>query len=96
MDKFVKKWQSNSSVANSSQQSLENEEEQTPIDARAALERVLINSNARPRSAKEKEEVDTSNLPPDPANRIPIFQYSAKVRDDVRRAYLLRGPFQPT
>uniref|UniRef100_A0A453IU79 TTF-type domain-containing protein n=1 Tax=Aegilops tauschii subsp. strangulata TaxID=200361 RepID=A0A453IU79_AEGTS len=49
-----------------------------------------------PRPAKEKEEVDTSNLPPDPANRIAIFQYSAKVRDDVRRAYLLRGPFQPT
>ena len=76
----MKKWQSNSNVANTTQQqSPANEEEQTPIDARAALERVLINSNARQRSAKEKVEVDTSNLPPDPANRIPIYQYSAKV-----------------
>jgi len=80
MDKFVKKWQSNSNVANTTQQqSPANEEEQTPIDSRAALERVLINSNARSRPATEKEEVDTSNLTPDPANCIPIIEYNAKV-----------------
>ena len=79
MDKFVKKWQSNLNVANSPQQSPANEEEQTPIDARAALELVLINSNSKQRSAKEKEEVDTSNLTPDPANCIPIIEYNAKV-----------------
>ena len=97
MDKFVKKWRSESDVANSSRQPLENEKEQTPIDARAALERVLINNNARPRSTEEEEEhVDISNLPPNPADRKPISQYkTAKVCDDVRRAYLLRGPCQP-
>jgi hypothetical protein len=71
-------------------------EVQTPVDARAALERVLLNSNARPRTLKETELVDLSKLPADPAKRKPISQYkTAKVRDDVRRTYLQKGPFQP-
>ena len=45
---------------------------------------------------EKEEEVDLSALPADPARRKPISQYKpAKVRDDVRRAYLLKGPFQP-
>jgi hypothetical protein len=96
MDKYIKKWQSaDSDIPNSSQRSDESEE-QRATDARAALERVLINSNAKPRSTEENEVVDLSKLPADPAKRKPIFQYkTAKVRDDVRRTYLQRGPFQP-
>jgi hypothetical protein len=48
MDKFVEKWKSESNAESSSHRSAENEK-QTPVDARAALERVLINSNARSR-----------------------------------------------
>jgi hypothetical protein len=94
MDKFVKKWQSDS-IAATSQRSAENEV-QTHVDARAALERVLLNSNARPLSTRENEAVDLSKLPAYPAKRKPISQFkTAKVRDDVRRTYLQRGPFQP-
>jgi hypothetical protein len=96
MDKFVEKWKSNSNAENSSHRSAENEEQSTPIDARAALERVLVNSNARPRLTEENEVVDLSKLPADPAKRKPISKYkTAKVRDDVRRTYLQKGPFQP-
>jgi hypothetical protein len=45
---------------------------------------------------EKKEGVDLSALPTDPARRKPISQYKlAKVRDDVRSAYLQKGPFQP-
>ena len=92
MDKFVKKWQTDSNVAHPSQRSVENEA-QTPIDSRAGLERVLVNSNARPHSTEETKVVDVSKLPAYPTKRKPISEYkTAKVRDDVRQAYLQKGP----
>nr|XP_043632484.1 uncharacterized protein LOC122603755 [Erigeron canadensis] len=40
-------------------------------------------------------EVDLSDLPWDPADRKRISEYHPNQRDEVRRRYLMRGPFQP-
>ena len=40
-------------------------------------------------------EVDLSNLPSDPFLRPRISDYDPNHQDDVRRAYLQRGPCQP-
>ncbi|XP_022847568.1 uncharacterized protein LOC111370097 [Olea europaea var. sylvestris] len=37
-------------------------------------------------------EFDVTKPPTDPGLRIPIFDYNANIRDDVRRAYMLKGP----
>jgi hypothetical protein len=70
MDKFVKKWPVDSNARSYSHWSAENEE-QTPIDARVALKRVLINSNARPCLTDKNEVVDLSKLPADPGKSGP-------------------------
>ncbi|XP_042405087.1 zinc finger MYM-type protein 1-like [Zingiber officinale] len=41
-------------------------------------------------------EFDFSQLPVDPGLRIPICSYNANIRDQVRRIYLQKGPFQPS
>jgi hypothetical protein len=96
MEKYRRLWASKSNVSPSNQEP-PNDDEGNAGTARAALEMVLINSSANPVCTEEKEEeVDLSALPTDPARRKPISQYKpAKVRDDVRRAYLQKGPFQP-
>lgn len=40
-------------------------------------------------------EFDVSKLPTDPGLRIPILDYNHNIRDEVRRAYMLKGPCQP-
>ncbi|PIA59014.1 hypothetical protein AQUCO_00400101v1 [Aquilegia coerulea] len=40
-------------------------------------------------------DIDLSNLPMDPGLRIFFSEYPPNVRDNVRRAYLLNGPYQP-
>ncbi|XP_022883163.1 zinc finger MYM-type protein 1-like [Olea europaea var. sylvestris] len=40
-------------------------------------------------------EFDVTKLPTGPGLRIPILDYSANIRDEVRRAYILKGPCQP-
>ena len=65
MYQFVKQWQTDSNVPHPSQRSVENEAH-TPIVSRAGLERVLVNSNARPHSTEETKVVDVSKLPADP------------------------------
>jgi hypothetical protein len=96
MEKYRRLWASKSNASPSNQEP-PNDDEGNAGTARAALEMVLINSSAKPVCTEEKEEeVDLSALPTDPARRKPISQYKpAKVRDDVRRAYLQKGPFQP-
>ena len=42
-----------------------------------------------------REEFDPMNLEADPGKRIPISDYHANIRDDVRRAYIAKGPCQP-
>ena len=39
-----------------------------------------------------KEEFDPTNLEADPRKRIPISDYPPNIRDDVQRAYILKGP----
>lgn len=43
-----------------------------------------------------KDEFDPTNLEADPGKRIPISDYHPNIRDDVRRAYILKGPCQPS
>ncbi|XP_022871492.1 zinc finger MYM-type protein 1-like [Olea europaea var. sylvestris] len=40
-------------------------------------------------------EFDVTKLPTDPGLRISILDYNANIRDEVRRAYMLKGPCQP-
>ncbi|KAH0746043.1 hypothetical protein KY285_007700 [Solanum tuberosum] len=47
-------------------------------------------------SAKRlKQGVDLDSLPTDPKKRIPIRDYHLDERDEIRRAYIQRGPHQP-
>src|SRR6266540_2779381 len=93
MERYTKLWASKTNTPNSSQSSPINEEEGTCASACRAVVLPVVNSNARP---PPPEEVGLSNLPADPAQRKKISQFkTAKVRDDVRRAYLQKGPFQP-
>ncbi|XP_022873882.1 uncharacterized protein LOC111392720 [Olea europaea var. sylvestris] len=39
-------------------------------------------------------EFDVTKLPTDPGLKIPILDYNANIRDEVRRAYMLKGPCQ--
>ncbi|KAJ0908603.1 hypothetical protein HanRHA438_Chr07g0312271 [Helianthus annuus] len=41
------------------------------------------------------EFVDVDNLSSDPYDRKPIESYNVNQRDEIRRAYLIRGPSQP-
>ena len=43
----------------------------------------------------QRSRVDVSTLPSDPADRIPISNYDVNDRDEIRRAYIQRGPYQP-
>ena len=42
-----------------------------------------------------KEEFNPNTLETDPGKRIPISDYHPNLQDDVRRAYMLKGPCQP-
>ncbi|KAK9075908.1 hypothetical protein SSX86_004238 [Deinandra increscens subsp. villosa] len=46
-------------------------------------------------SSKTPEYVDVNTLPRDPGERKPISSYNPNQRDDIRRYYLAKGPFQP-
>ncbi|PIA29080.1 hypothetical protein AQUCO_06300039v1 [Aquilegia coerulea] len=46
-------------------------------------------------NVEEKLDIDLSNLPTDPGLRKKNSEYPSNVRDNVRRAYLLNGPYQP-
>ena len=46
-------------------------------------------------SSSRKTSIDIDALPSDPADRKPISSYHPNDRDEVRRAYLQRGPCQP-
>ncbi|KAJ9558445.1 hypothetical protein OSB04_013059 [Centaurea solstitialis] len=46
-------------------------------------------------SKQSRIEVNLADLPADPGLRIRILDYNPNIRDEVRRAYLLKGPCQP-
>ncbi|XP_076927813.1 uncharacterized protein LOC143591512 [Bidens hawaiensis] len=46
-------------------------------------------------TSRTSEFVDLDNLPSDPAKRKPISSFHPNQQDEIRRAYLLKGPCQP-
>ncbi|XP_076960866.1 uncharacterized protein LOC143637336 [Bidens hawaiensis] len=46
-------------------------------------------------TSRIREFVDLDNLPSDPAKRKPISSFHPNQQDEIRRAYLLKGPCQP-
>jgi hypothetical protein len=44
---------------------------------------------------QRRVEFSQSDVVGDPGNRKPIEEYPPEIRDQVRRAYALRGPTQP-
>ncbi|XP_024986255.1 zinc finger MYM-type protein 1-like [Cynara cardunculus var. scolymus] len=46
-------------------------------------------------SKQSRMEINLADLPTDPGLRLRIWDYNPNIRDEVRRAYLLKGPCQP-
>ncbi|KAJ9541078.1 hypothetical protein OSB04_027584 [Centaurea solstitialis] len=46
-------------------------------------------------SKQSRIEINLADLPTDPGLRTRIWDYNPSIRDEVRRAYLLKGPCQP-
>ncbi|KAM0925052.1 hypothetical protein ACQ4PT_004449 [Festuca glaucescens] len=101
MDKYAKMWASQKNTSNSSQSLSDNEDEQThPRQPDPAAVQPVVNARSTTVVAAVQrvveEPLDIFNLPADPTQRRPTSQFkTTKVRDDVRRAYLQKGPFQP-
>ncbi|KAI0488666.1 hypothetical protein KFK09_028505 [Dendrobium nobile] len=70
-------------ISQSSNETSKKDEEQSP-------KRICVEIES-----SRNQEVDLENLPSDPGLRIPIYEFSPNIQDQVRRAYLQRGPFQP-
>ena len=47
-------------------------------------------------SKRSREEINLADLPVDPMDRKRLSDYNPNDREKVRRAYLLRGPYQPS
>ncbi|TYG65428.1 hypothetical protein ES288_D06G184600v1 [Gossypium darwinii] len=58
---------------------------------------VSLNSDARPSKIPrvEDEALDLSNLECEPGLRKQIYEYPVNMRDEIRRAYIKAGPYQP-
>ncbi|TYH18742.1 hypothetical protein ES288_A05G297400v1 [Gossypium darwinii] len=58
---------------------------------------VPLNSDARPSKIPrvEDEAFDLSNLEREPGLRKQIYEYPVNMRDEIRRAYIKAGPYQP-
>ncbi|CAO2831922.1 unnamed protein product [Amaranthus hypochondriacus] len=82
MDRYFKKL--GSSVGNTSSRS---ENSPTPLEE--------AQSPQQHTPSTQKCRIDVSVLPSDPADRWPISNYDVNDRDEVRRAYIQRGPYQP-
>ncbi|XP_022856253.1 zinc finger MYM-type protein 1-like [Olea europaea var. sylvestris] len=65
-------------------------------DLLGAVTKLFIsNRNHFPYGVSNNVKFDVTKLPTDPSLRIPILDYNANIRDEVRRAYMLKGPCQP-
>ncbi|TYI36023.1 hypothetical protein ES332_A03G114400v1 [Gossypium tomentosum] len=58
---------------------------------------VPLNSDARPSKILRVEDgaLDLSNLEREPGLRKQIYEYPVNMRDEIRRAYIKAGPYQP-
>uniref|UniRef100_A0A1S4BM31 Zinc finger MYM-type protein 1-like n=1 Tax=Nicotiana tabacum TaxID=4097 RepID=A0A1S4BM31_TOBAC len=61
----------------------------------APMEQNLNQLEEQPQSSKrQRQGIDLYSLPVDPKERIPIRDYHPNERDEIRREYLQRGPYQ--
>lgn len=67
----------------------------SPIVETSSSVNELINIQPQASSKQENVKVDLDNLPSDPGLRPHITSYSPDLIEQVRRAYLLKGPCQP-
>ncbi|KAK1378228.1 TTF-type domain-containing protein [Heracleum sosnowskyi] len=56
---------------------------------------IVENQCVEPISKVQRVEIDLNTLERDPGIRIPIWQHPVNLRDDIRRAYIKMGPYQP-
>ncbi|XP_057540814.1 uncharacterized protein LOC130818673 [Amaranthus tricolor] len=84
MDRYFKKLSFGSLIGNTSSRS---ENLPTPLEE--------AQSPQQHTPSTQKGRIDVSVLPSDPADRWPIPNYDVNDRDEVRRAYIQRGPYQP-
>ncbi|KAI3830206.1 hypothetical protein L1987_04340 [Smallanthus sonchifolius] len=77
--------------------------DRTTCTHRRSLARTTCNHRAPPPSNLESSSsnskpsrIDLNELSWDPSERKPISSYHPSQKDEIRRAYLLRGPCQPT
>ncbi|KAK1354131.1 zinc finger MYM-type protein 1-like [Heracleum sosnowskyi] len=56
---------------------------------------IVENQFVEPISKVQRVEIDLNTLERDPGIRIPIWQHPVNLRDDIRRAYIKMGPYQP-
>ncbi|XP_060216747.1 uncharacterized protein LOC132644187 [Lycium barbarum] len=52
-------------------------------------------SSVRDNSSQLIDVFDLTSLKKDPGERIPIYKYSSRIRDEVRRHYIHKGPCRP-
>ena len=55
----------------------------------------ISNCNDQYSSKSQRVEIDVDSLERDPSIRIPIWQHPVNQRDEIRRAYIKMGPYQP-
>ncbi|KAL8118034.1 hypothetical protein AgCh_015796 [Apium graveolens] len=60
--------------------------------ARVEIEEIEIEE---PSLKSRRVEIDINTLERDPGIRIPIWQHPVNQRDEIRRAYIKMGPYQP-
>ena len=95
MHRYFKKFTQESSLPSSSRSENSPLQEECRNDASQPQQPINdANTNSIPFST-QRSRIDVSALPSDPGERKPMSQYHPDERDEVRRAYLQKGPFQP-
>ncbi|KAL6534095.1 hypothetical protein OROHE_013928 [Orobanche hederae] len=67
----------------------EHTSETTPIDIDVSVNALPVQGHVEP------IELVVGSLERDPSKRIPIWKYSINQQDEIRRAYISMGPYQP-
>ncbi|PIN18235.1 Tam3-transposase (Ac family) [Handroanthus impetiginosus] len=68
----------------------------TMVGESSSSQRISNNQDTvQPETKKKFLDVDLRNLPADPGIRPKISEYHPNIRDEIRRAYLQKGPCQP-
>lgn len=65
------------------------------IEENASSVEIKEIENEEPILKSRRIEIDLNNLERDPGNRKPIWQQPVNQQDEIRRAYIKMGPYQP-